>query len=1535
MKKIGFILLVLCFLMVSSVSAISIDSIDTFGIVDGVPETHDDEVVLVNWSESDVTGVPNYRIFYVPDGETASNPMLTNGYASRSNFQTLGSDKEDVDVAFINGSYHLFVTNTGFGIMSYLLNSSDGSYLSLSDYGNQTTRGNYHTSLSVVDDLLGDGEAVIINSRSGHTSYCSPFVFKYNSSSDTMEWRQDLAEGLSNFSLVGGCKILATYNMLGFNETDVIISHTNGASWTGRYYNQSANLWVDAPELVVGLPDIQSGHESDSSMHIEELGFIRHEYILSYVGNGNGGAYRWFNDAWAESYAGSDGIYGDFAYLDFLNSSYNRIWYSPQGWGSIYGQDVSYESHAYFDLTGQPSNPFARFSVTGYDDGGEGNTLPSDSFVANMYGGFACQDIIDGSVWNMTTDVNCFVEGVDGRSVYGGSSGLFYANGDNILFDGQGHTLIGSMRSQTGWNNATWMNVDVVHDSDDVSQPFFNRLGGSNIVFQNFNLSVERENYDGLTLDLQYGYNLYGLTLENVHIKVNNPSSHVVLKLGGSVGTETHNVVLQDVILENTFSAGSWGTPAFYNINGGIFGLELNNVDIINLNGGNLNNVYGFLVDGGTWDGGMVADNVHDVLVKDLIMTALWNPNDECDVVCEQQGFAMRTSDSSNITLLDNDFTSYVAVGVPVTIIGGSYAQIGLSGGDSIVSDVTFKDTPYINLWLGNEENPSSNYDFYNLQMVDEEIFIETPSMIIVNVADVDFFNLTMSNTSNFEVLQDGSDVDFFNSKFENLVGGLSLPIETDIYNSVFSSVERQNINLNGDDHVIEGNNFTNIFSSIIGVDGDGADNILWKDNYWYGLEGGDAQVVHFVSDSGWDSGWSNLHFVGNTFDYSILPYGNWVQMITIDGGESIGFSDFLMENNTFIGYSYEAEVFVVDTFGLHGAGEDWNEIPAWDYESKELLIPFWTGNYDVLFLESTVAGESNASDVLICGEPECIQVADSSTDCSSLTNYTDFIEVLFMPEDAGSKWFCALDNSGNAYLNEVTDWVNDTSIQFEYTALAGRNNNIDPIIFFSQIVDGMIIRGNDYFGVGGMVYSSGIAGETATGWLVEDNKMYNSSYGLTLRGVWDVEVRGNEYYDQTEYAIGCVGLGGVHAQGWNVHDNLLNGVDGESASININRCSGVVEDNLLNHAGFVVSYLDDLSVRNNQVVDYNVRDGGLYGGFGLRDCSNSLIENNSVEAQMQVGNGNYYLDDSVAVFYGSNNADTCILRDNVFKGLDSDATIYYGFKRVSDNVTILAPDNIRFEDNDIDSKIVISDSESTDLFFDGNTFRKNILDLGLGTDFCDYSDLSENYFIGGVYSGRNVDNCAEASEFSGASTTDFSQVQDWTNVPLRLSNTNGDIDWLVNVDLSETDVNFDDWVEIEQDRISVNSDQISVLNTSATLTFENVHALNSQVIKVYSNPFLNFLCQIGIICLNNDYNKITGEYVMDVTHFSTYELDYVPVLEEEDSMAVLWDVVLKILAGFGILAGVVGLYFGLRILWNLINGHKWNYNMKVKMGGR
>jgi parallel beta-helix repeat protein len=134
-----------------------------------------------------------------------------------------------------------------------------------------------------------------------------------------------------------------------------------------------------------------------------------------------------------------------------------------------------------------------------------------------------------------------------------------------------------------------------------------------------------------------------------------------------------------------------------------------------------------------------------------------------------------------------------------------------------------------------------------------------------------------------------------------------------------------------------------------------------------------------------------------------------------------------------------------------------------------------------------------------------------------------------------------------------------------------------------------------------------------------------------------------------------------------------------------------------------------------------------------------------------------------------------------------------------------------------------------------------------------------------------NIENTV--NEFTGNSTTDFSIISNWSNVDLVLDSVNGKINWTAPIDLTESNMKFNDAVEISYRKIVVNINAMHELDQPAILTFKSTGFTSVSQFIVMRN---------GIPCptdiCTSRYLDVDGNVGLVVTQMSEYSLSLFPI---------------------------------------------------------
>jgi len=145
------------------------------------------------------------------------------------------------------------------------------------------------------------------------------------------------------------------------------------------------------------------------------------------------------------------------------------------------------------------------------------------------------------------------------------------------------------------------------------------------------------------------------------------------------------------------------------------------------------------------------------------------------------------------------------------------------------------------------------------------------------------------------------------------------------------------------------------------------------------------------------------------------------------------------------------------------------------------------------------------------------------------------------------------------------------------------------------------------------------------------------------------------------------------------------------------------------------------------------------------------------------------------------------------------------------------------------------------------------------------YGNLTYYPFCLNIGCSLNIEN--ETAGFGG-NTTDFSAIADWSNVTLVLDAGEGMIEWGDNINLTGSNLQFDNYVEISHRKISLNAPMMPELDHPATLTFKNAGYANINDLSIKRN---------GITCPSDicSNRRIEGNSVLvDVNQMSDYWLE-------------------------------------------------------------
>lgn len=170
------------------------------------------------------------------------------------------------------------------------------------------------------------------------------------------------------------------------------------------------------------------------------------------------------------------------------------------------------------------------------------------------------------------------------------------------------------------------------------------------------------------------------------------------------------------------------------------------------------------------------------------------------------------------------------------------------------------------------------------------------------------------------------------------------------------------------------------------------------------------------------------------------------------------------------------------------------------------------------------------------------------------------------------------------------------------------------------------------------------------------------------------------------------------------------------------------------------------------------------------------------------------------------------------------------------------------------------------------------------------------------------------ATLYTGTATTNFSAITDWNAVSLVLDNSAGKIAWNSTVNLSASNMRFDDYVTVAYRKIGVTS-AMPELNGRAQLTFRNTGFTN----------LVNFiLTKDGVACVAPTCTNLTlvngDDVLVNVTGFSDYELVGGAIygnLEAAGSglggfLNALTSPLVSIVLSLGLIGGLLAVFYGI-----------------------
>lgn len=113
--------------------------------------------------------------------------------------------------------------------------------------------------------------------------------------------------------------------------------------------------------------------------------------------------------------------------------------------------------------------------------------------------------------------------------------------------------------------------------------------------------------------------------------------------------------------------------------------------------------------------------------------------------------------------------------------------------------------------------------------------------------------------------------------------------------------------------------------------------------------------------------------------------------------------------------------------------------------------------------------------------------------------------------------------------------------------------------------------------------------------------------------------------------------------------------------------------------------------------------------------------------------------------------------------------------------------------------------------------------------------------------------------------------TSDISNMTYFASNSYGLINWTSSLNLSDG-LDWSQYISISNNKVEINSSAASALNRSARITLKNITWNSPRLLKNGA------ICGTSEGCTQVSYNQTSGDFIFDVTGFSTYETGETPV---------------------------------------------------------
>ena len=395
-----------------------------------------------------------------------------------------------------------------------------------------------------------------------------------------------------------------------------------------------------------------------------------------------------------------------------------------------------------------------------------------------------------------------------------------------------------------------------------------------------------------------------------------------------------------------------------------------------------------------------------------------------------------------------------------------------------------------------------------------------------------------------------------------------------------------------------------------------------------------------------------------------------------------------------------------------------------------------------------------------------------------------------------------------------------------------------------------------------------------------------------------------------------------MHFNDVNIQDNDLN-----SRVYLYDNEGGVFVNNTINNYHCTANNREPLKLayatKNILIVDNNITNSSCNGWIIdiFNGVNNVTFNNNYINGIVNTDKivlENY--NDPIANIYFNNNDINGVVE--IQSGQDSE----WSNNNITGSMDIHAPTIIR------NSNIRNINITKEGLVAYGNVISGLVTDNIPGSKWCDYNTYTGNTYT--TYNGVNIPTCPKVTEFN--ETTDFSTIQDWSNLKLYLSNDEGAINYSENINMSGIEAKFDDLVKIEHNSIEVETNEYNNLDKPAVITFKNVNPTTEGRTKFVLHR--NGEECPSNICLSQIYDEETQTYTVVVTGFSTYDLEYDEILlgNAITGMAVLGSdmggFLSSLAPGIGVFILLLGIFGGVvTLVYAIAGGLKKKIDKKYK----